>query len=509
MKEKDRRRSFSSKSMISWETQAKYLSHTPRRCVLFGRQKVVSAVLRRQSLQLRSIHVSERTVRKSWSIWTLIPFRFSCNDFFLVSFASAFFRFYVTVPRNHDIDDVLHRDRPMRRRGPRAQSQNRRVVAQAGVVDEAVGDDPVDDRVDGGVGGRADQNARLHELLLHLDSRLVQSVDGGEEVVLAGEEHIVHESAERLVVEIELLVLQHVQQRQQRARLSGPRRSLDQREVRHGMISARKRHRSIQRRFHREQLASIELLAEVGDEGGRTARPRHLLRQRRAGRDVREEARRGVARHVAQNRRVFAGVDAAIEAWSRRHDFQKERVDGETERREFGRINGLEEVVIHAAANQLLARVRARLREEAFQKAVGASGRVSAQRLGRNHLFFGQWPLPAQRSRVVRGVDAVMEEEERRPLANGGAELRQRVDGANAGDQRREKTHMGVLRSSSVKSWGKRVVSWKTSACSLMGAAAEPDCVFMMPKKKGRWKVGFPASKENSTESSVCGVVGR
>ena len=47
-------------------------------------------------------------------------------------------------------------------------------------------------------------------------------------------------------------------------------------------------------------------------------------------------------------------------------------------------------------------------------------------------------------------------------------------------------TYMGVLRSSSVKSCGKWVVSWKMSACSLMGAAAEPDCVFMIPKKKRR-----------------------
>lgn len=70
-------------------------------------------------------------------------------------------------------------------------------------------------------------------------------------------------------------------------------------------------------------------------------------------------------------------------------------------------------------------------------------------------------------------------------------------------------TYMGVLRSSSVKSCGKWVVSWKMSACSLMGAAAEPDCVFMIPKKKGRWKWGLPASKENSTASSVWGVVGR
>ena len=156
MKEKDSSRSFSSKSMISWETHAKYLFRTMDKRGLFGRQKIISAVLGRQSLQLRCIHASERTVRKSWSIWTLIPFKFSCSDFFLVSFASAFFRFYVAAAPQHDIDDVLHRDGPVRRRRSRAQTQNRGVVAQTGVVDEAVGDDPVDDRVDGGVGGRAD-----------------------------------------------------------------------------------------------------------------------------------------------------------------------------------------------------------------------------------------------------------------------------------------------------------------------------------------------------------------
>ena len=202
------------------------------------------------------------------------------------------------------------------------------------------------------------------------------------------------------------------------------------------MISARKRHCSIQRRFHRKQLAAIKLLAQMCDEGGRATRPRHLVGQRRVGRDVREEERVRVIRHVAKNGRIFSSVDAAIEAWARGYDFEKERIDGEAERREFGGINGLEEVVIHAATNQLLARIRPRLREEPFQKAVGASESVSPRRFGGNHFFFGRRSLPAQRSFVIRAVDAVMKKEKRRPLANGRAELRQRVDRAHAGDQR-------------------------------------------------------------------------
>lgn len=322
-------------------------------------------------------------------------------------------------------------------RGSRAQSQNRGVVAQSRVVDEPVGNDPVDDRVHGGVGGRADQNARLHELLLHLDARLVQSVDRGEEIVLAGEENVIHESAQRLVVEVELLVLQHVQQRQQRPCLSRPRRTLHEREVGHRMRSPRQSHRSVQRGLHRKQLAAVELLAQVSDEGGGTARPGLLVGQWRRRRVAGEELGIWIVHHIVENGGILTRVDAAVEARSRGDHFEKQRVDGEAEGGEFGGINGGEKIVVHAATDEAFAGVSSRLGEETLQEAVGAWGGVSAERFGGDDFFLGLRSLPAERAGIVVSVDTVVEEEQRGPLADGGAELRQRVDGTDAGDEGR------------------------------------------------------------------------
>ena len=169
---------------------------------------------------------------------------------------------------------------------------------------------------------------------------------------------LIHKSAELLIIRVELLVEQHVEQHAERARLPRAGRSLDEREVGGGPRGRLLRHGAVQRGLHREQLRPVEAPAEVVHEDGRAAVPRELSGEGGLRGCGDAERGAGVVQRVAQQRRVLARVDAAVQPRTRPHHLAEQRVQRQAERREGGRVDRGAERVVHVAVLKGERRVR-------------------------------------------------------------------------------------------------------------------------------------------------------